>query len=240
MKASGSSSSLQYSVVEANTPWSFEHGFDQMAPREVEEARHHLQKLTIGSAPDAATGNADVDLPSASNARVPKRGHSVFTSGSVSAPARPTIPLPDVEYVQLEDKKRRKFLATAPALPQAPASASASTSTPAPSPTFPSPASRRPQRRRGNRRRGGGATRGTRKKAQGERFPCAYCVKTFTRKQDRDRHSRTACNASPLREAVVCPECHTALSRVDAVQRHWRQHENPTCPTPGWALSRRY
>ena len=282
MKASGSSSSLQYSVVEANSPWSFAHRFDQMAPREVEEARHHLQKLTIGSASDTTTGDADVDLPSASNTRVPKRSHSVFASGSVSAPARLTIPLPDVEYVQPEDNKRRKFFTIAPALlqPEAPPASApsftftfTSTSTPthspalAPAPIFlsqPPPAAENPQPPPapenpqpppapeapqpppapedpqpppapedpqppppGNHRR------------RGRRHPCDYCHKTFSRKQDRDRHTTTSCNASPRRETVECPECGSILSRLDAAQRHWRQHENPKCPTPEWASSRR-
>jgi len=37
---------------------------------------------------------------------------------------------------------------------------------------------------------------------------------------------------------VDCPECGAILSRLDAAQRHWRGHENPTCPTPEWVSSR--
>jgi hypothetical protein len=241
-QASSSSSSRQHSVVETSAPGPFAHGIDQKASHEVEEARHHfLQPITNvnGSTSDAATGNADVDLRSASNTHALKRSHSVIATGS--APARLTTPLPDVEYIQPEDDKRRKFLAIAPAPP--PASASASTFTSAPAPPFPSPspsistpASGRPQRRAGNRRRGGCTKTG--KNARGKRHPCEYCGKTFSRLQDQHRHTTTSCNASPLRSTVDCPECGSILSRLDAAQRHWRQHENPTCPTPDWVSCR--
>ncbi|KAN0116238.1 hypothetical protein V8E52_006063 [Russula decolorans] len=82
-----------------------------------------------------------VDLRSASTTRALKRSHSVIATGS--APARLTIPLPNVEYVQPEDDQGRKLLAIAPAPSPAFASASmstsTSTSTPSPVPTFPAP-----------------------------------------------------------------------------------------------------
>lgn len=250
-QASGSSSSRRHSVVEeTSAPGAFAHGADQKATREVEEAGHHFPPPIItfnGSTSDATTGNADVDPPvrSASNTRVLKRSHSAIGTGS--APARLTTPLPDVDYVhvQPEDDKRRKFLAIAPAPPPASAFAfaSTSTSTSAPAPPFTSPsssistpASGRPQRRPGNRRRGGGTKTG--KNARGKRHPCEYCPKTFSRLQDQHRHSTTSCSASPLRSTVVCPECGSILSRLDAAQRHWRGHENPTCPTPDWVSYR--
>jgi hypothetical protein len=247
-QASSSSSSRQQSVVQASVPGSFAYGIDQKATREDEEAGHHFPQPIMNvnrSTSDAAqaTGNADVDLRR-SNTRALKRSHSEVATGS--APARLTIPLPDVEYFQPEDEKRRKFLAIAPAPAPSPTSASASTPTPTPSPapTFPSsasvstPASGRSQRRPGNRRRGGGTTRSTGKNARGKRHPCEYCGKTFSRLQDQQRHSTTSCEASPHRSTVDCPECGAILSRLDAAQRHWRGHENPTCPTPDWVSGR--
>jgi hypothetical protein len=239
-QASSNSSSRRHSVSETSAPGSFAHGIDQKATREDEEAGHHFPQPIInvnGSTSDAATGSADVDLRSESNTRVLKRSHSIIATGS--APARLTTPLPDVEYVQLKDDKRRKFLAIAPAPPPVSASASTPTSTsaltfPSPSTSVSTPASERPQRRPGNRRRGGGTTRSTGKNARGKRHPCEFCGKTFSRLQDQQRHSTTSCNASPHRSTVDCPECGSILSRLDAAQRHWRGHENPTCPTPDW------
>lgn len=254
-QANSSSSSRRNSVVETGAPaGSFAHGIDQKVTREDEEAGRHSPQPIINvngsSTSDATPGNADVDLRggSALNTRALKRSHSVIATGS--APARLTVPLPDVEYVQPEDDKRRKFLAIAPAPSESPSPASAPACTPtsAPAPTFPSPsasdsvstpapASGKPQRRTGNRRRGGGT--GTRKNARGKRHPCTFCDKTFSRLQDQQRHCTTSCNASPHRLTVDCPECGAILSRVDAAQRHWRQHENPTCPTPDWVSTGR-
>lgn len=248
LQASSISSSRRHSVVETSAPVSFARGIIQKATREDEEVSYDRVPQPIinlnGCASDASTGNADVDLRSAPNTRVLKRSHSVIGS----APARLTAPLPDVESVRPEEDKRRKFLAIAPAPAPSPAAASTSTpSTPtsAPAPTFSSlpasistPASGgRPPRRPGNRRRGGGGT-STGKNARGKRHPCKYCGKTFSRLQDQQRHSTTACDASPHRSTVDCPECGAILSRLDAAQRHWRGHENPTCPTPEWVSGR--
>ena len=240
-QANSSSSTRPHSVEETNAPGSFAHGIDQKATREDEEAGYHFPQPIASvncSTSEAATGNADIDLRNALNTRVLKRPRSVIEIGS--APARLTIPLPDV---QLEDDERRKFLAIAPApLPASSSSTTISTPISAPAPTFPSPstpastpaASGRPQRRPGNRRRGGGKGPGknTRK------HPCEYCGKTFTRLQDQQRHIMTSCNASPHKSTVDCPECGAILSRMDAAQRHWRNHENPTCETPAWVSSR--
>lgn len=248
-QANSSPSSRQHSVVEASIPESFAHGIDQKATREGEEADDYSPQLIVnvnGFTSDAATGNTDVDpsFRGASNIRALKRSRSVVATGT--APARLTIPLPDVEYVQPAEEdnlKRRKFLAIAPAPSPTLASASASSSAsaptfPSPSASVPTPASGRPQRRPGNRRRGGGTTRSAGKNARGKRHPCEYCGKTFSRLQDQQRHSTTSCNASPHRSTVDCPECGAILSRLDAAQRHWRGHENPTCPTPDWVSGR--
>ena len=250
-QASFNSSSRRHSAVEASVPESFAHGIHQKAAREDEEAGHHSPQPIMnvnGFTSDVATGNANVDLHTASNTRPLKRRHSVIATGS--APPRLTIPLPDLEHVQPEDDKRRKFLAIAPAPSPTSASASASASTsttaspapifPSPSPSafIPTPASEKPQRRPGNRRRGGGTTRSTGKNARGKRHPCEYCGKTFSRLQDQQRHSTTSCDASPIRSTVECPECKAILSRLDAAQRHWRGHENPSCPAPEWASGR--
>lgn len=235
-----------HSVVETSAPGSFAHGIVQKATREGEVGHDRVPQQVInlnGSTSDASTGNADVDLCSAPITRVLKRSRSVTAMGS--APARLTAPLPDVESVPEEDK-RRKFLAIAPVPSPTAASASTpSTPTPAPAPTFPSspasistPASGgRPPRRPGNRRRGGGS-KSAGKNPRGKRHPCRYCNKTFSRLQDQQRHSTTACDASPHRSTVDCPECGSILSRLDAAQRHWRGHENPTCPTPEWVSGR--
>jgi hypothetical protein len=238
-----------HSVVETTAPGSFAHGIDQKATREDEEAGYHFPSQPIinpnhsTSPSEAATGNADVDLRgSASNTHVLKRTYSAMTIGS--APARLTTPLPDI---QPEEDKRRKFLAILPAPPPAPAHASGSTPTPifGPAPSFPSPtlkstpASGKPQRRTGNRRRGG-STSSTGKNARGKRHPCEYCNQIFTRLQDRDRHIMRSCSASPHKAAVVCPECGAILSRKDAAQRHYRNHENPKCATPEWVSSGRF
>ncbi|KAH9978384.1 hypothetical protein BJV74DRAFT_859541, partial [Russula compacta] len=103
-----------------------------------------------------------------------------------------------------------------------------------PPPPAPSPASisgsssistaSAPQRRAGRRR-----------PQRVRRTPCEFCAKTFARIQDAQRHMATSCSANPDKMGVECPECHSVLSRLDAAQRHWRGHENPTCETPAWA-----
>ncbi len=218
-QARSSPSSRRHSNVDTSALGPFAHGIDHMATRE---------DMVNGS--NAATGNANVDLRSAPNTCVLKRSLSDIAAGS--APARLTNPLPDIEYVQPKEEKRRKFLDIAPAPPPASASTSAPTPTPAPA-----PASATPQRRPGNRRRGGGSTT---KNTRGKRHPCEYCGKTFSRFQDQHRHSTTACDASPHRFTMQCPQCPAILSRKDAAQRHWRGHasEDPTCPAPDWVSSR--
>lgn len=84
------------------------------------------------------------------------------------------------------------------------------------------------QRRRAGNRRAGAARRV-------KRTPCEFCTKTFSRMQDAQRHMATTCTANPDKTGVECPECHSVLSRLDAAQRHWRGHENPTCEPPAWA-----
>lgn len=241
---------LPYSVEETSAPVPFARGIGQKATREDEEAAYYFPQPIINasrpaSTSETATGNADVDpRGSASSTRVLKRTHSAMATGS--APARLSTPLPDL---QPEEDKRRKFLAILPAPPPVSASGSTATSTPifAPAPTFPSPtstststpASGKPQRRTGgNRRRGGGSSSSGGRNARGKRHPCEYCNKTFSRLQDQQRHSTTSCNASPHKATVECPECGAILSRMDAAQRHWRNHENPKCATPDWVSSR--
>ena len=235
-QAVGSPFTHPLSVVETSAS---KHGIDQKAKQEHDEEAARPFPQPIISAKrcnsEAATGNADVALRSAPNPRVLKRTHSAIGIASGSAPARLTIPLPDV---QPEEDKRRKFQAIAPAPPPTSTSVSASTPVSAPAPTFPStpvstPAPGKPQRRSGNRRRGGGTGKNSRVK-----HPCKYCPKTFTRLQDQQRHITTSCNASPEKKTVPCPECGSILSRVDAAQRHWRSHANPKCETPEWVSSR--
>ena len=231
---------------------SFGYAIVQKTMREDGEAGYHFPQPIIinvkGSASDhaAATGNADVDLRSAANTRrVLKRRHSLIATGS--ATARLTTPPPDVE-----DDKRRKLLPIAPAPLPASSSSSTRTSTPtsipapapAPTPTAvptsapPAPGGR-PQRRPVNGRRGASASGArTSKNLRGKRYPCDYCPKTFSRMQDQHRHTTTSCNASPNRSTVDCPECGAILSRLDAAQRHWRGHENPSCETPDWVSGR--
>jgi C2H2 type zinc finger protein len=205
------------SVMETSVP-PLAKGIDQNATRKDEEAGQYIPA-------------------SNTRARVLKRRSSVFANGS--SPARLKTPVPDVEYAQSDDNRRRKFLAIAPAPTSASAPASTPTPTPVPVPApaapISTPASARPPRRPGNRRRGGGTTGRARKK---ERHPCRVCKKTFSRSQDLERHIRTSCTSSNQRATVVCPECHSVLSRMDAAQRHWRAHQNPTCPPPDWVSSR--
>lgn len=129
--------------------------------------------------------------------------------------------------------------------PPSPSPSPSSPLSPPPSPftpaALPEPAAAGNPRRTVTRRRGGGGAR-TRTGAAGARarprHPCEYCPKTFSRLQDQQRHSSTSCDASPNRATVDCPECGQILSRLDAAQRHWRGHENPSCEPPEWVSSR--
>jgi hypothetical protein len=127
----------------------------------------------------------------------------------------------------------------APAFPSSPSPSPSSSPSPF-TPAAPEPAPAGRPRRTTRRRGGGGGTRTRAAAAAGRarRYPCEYCPKTFSRLQDQQRHSTTSCDASPHRETVSCPECGAILSRLDAAQRHWRGHENPSCEPPEWVSGR--
>jgi len=255
-------SSSQCTIAAAASAAPFAHAIGQNATHEEEETNYYYvpQPINDVTTTTTITGNADVVVVVdhhlrriLSNSRVPKRSRDVVATGS--APARLAVPLPEVERAQLpgDDSEyyRRKFLAIAPA-PESPlASGSGSgsgSSTPTPTPTstplpvpVSAPSTPAPVKpRRANRRRAAGSSSSsTTTTRRTKRFPCEYnCGKTFSRLQDQQRHSVSACDASPTRATVVCPECRSVLSRLDAAQRHWRGHENPTCAAPDWVSSR--
>jgi Zinc finger, C2H2 type len=165
----------------------------------------------------AATGASGFVVP---NVHMSKRRRSVNNkTTSSSAPALFPIPLPNVERAgdnydggSINDDNDVPPIVR----PSAPSPVPATTPS--------------TQRRAPRRRTGMGSGRTTRAK----RTPCEYCKKTFSRVQDAQRHMTTSCAASEEKMGVECPECNAVLSRLDAAQRHWRGHENPTCPPPAW------
>lgn len=173
------------------------------------------------------TVGGDTSFPITGTRNVPsvhmsKRRRSITQATSTSAPALFPVPLPNVEPGANYDGVSNDESPTA----QPP---TASVPAAAPSLSPPPPASTSTPRR-ARRRTGTGAGRATRAK----RTPCKFCGKTFSRVQDMQRHTSASCEASPDKTGVQCPECCQVLSRLDAAQRHWRGHENPTCPPPEW------
>ncbi|KAI0299491.1 hypothetical protein BC826DRAFT_34644 [Russula brevipes] len=173
---------------------------------------------------EASGRGVNVNQHLLSGVRASKRMRSV--TAATSAPPRLPIPLPDVERTPSDpaasgsadegDNSATLLHAPAPVfLAPSPSPSSARSPTPAPG-----------QRNRG-RRRGG--------TARAKRTPCNFCPKTFSRMQDAQRHMDTSCMQNPEKQGVQCPECGAVLSRLDAAQRHWRGHENPSCEAPEWA-----
>ncbi|KAF8260980.1 hypothetical protein EI94DRAFT_840316 [Lactarius quietus] len=153
---------------------------------------------------------------------------------ATSAPARFTVPLPNIEHAHLEidDDDGRSSISVSSsqsfALVSTPGSTTGSlvqVPSPLPSPLSPAPA---PAQRRVRRRAG----------TRARRTKCEYCPKTFSRMQDAERHARSSCPDNPKKAGVPCPECGEILSRQDSAQRHWRGHENPQREPPDWASMR--
>ncbi|KAI9451120.1 hypothetical protein BJY52DRAFT_1299435 [Lactarius psammicola] len=150
---------------------------------------------------------------------------------ATSAPARFTVPLPNIEHPHErndcdDEDDDSSVSSSSSSLSQSlalftPGSASTSTTSLLPFTHI-------------RRRRAGTSTSGGRAR----RTKCQFCPKTFSRAQDAQRHAATTCDASPEKAGVQCPECGNVLSRLDAAQRHWRGHENPQCETPAWANTR--
>jgi hypothetical protein len=160
-------------------------------------------------------------FPSAADGHLSKRRRYITKGTSAaSAPALFPVPLPEVDDGGSTEEGNGKPHITLPPATSAAASASVFAAPPAPTST----------QRRTRRRTGTGGGRTTRAK----RTPCEFCGKTFSRVQDAQRHITTSCAASPEKAGVECPECNAVLSRLDAAQRHWRGHENPTSPRPAW------
>ncbi|KAI0298139.1 hypothetical protein B0F90DRAFT_1735309 [Multifurca ochricompacta] len=158
------------------------------------------------------------------DAHASKRRRSI--TKVTSAPARFTIPLPIVENVYDYDEGFIFSMSSSIST-----STSTSTSTPSPTPTpAPAPAEATTRAQRKNAR-----GRVSLSSSRTKRTRCDFCSKTFSRPQDAQRHMATSCAASPEKAGVECPECDAVLSRLDAAQRHWRSHENPTCEPPSWA-----
>ena len=151
---------------------------------------------------------------------------------ATSAPARFTVPLPDVEHAHenCDDDDGSSTVSSSNSTQSLTLSTPLSTS----ASLFPSPAPASkpalPASRRGPRRRGASSRRAGR----APRTQCEYCPKDFSRAQDAQRHATMSCPENPNREGVRCPECGEVLSRIDSAQRHWRNHKNPQCEPPTW------
>ncbi|KAH8986087.1 hypothetical protein EDB86DRAFT_2956729 [Lactarius hatsudake] len=155
---------------------------------------------------------------------------------ATSAPARFTVPLPNVEKNDCEDddddgvsSSSGSSQSLAPLTPATGSASPAPLSSPVP---VPAPAPRRARRRAGA---GGGGSGSGGRAARAKRTKCDFCPRTFSRAQDAQRHAVASCMENPNREGVRCPECGEVLSRLDSAQRHWRGHENPECEAPEWA-----
>ncbi|KAH8986700.1 hypothetical protein EDB92DRAFT_1230348 [Lactarius akahatsu] len=178
-------------------------------------------------------------FPAAADAHTSKRmradGGAIVKA--TSAPARFTVPLPNVEKNDCDDDDDGGVSGPGQSLaPFTPATASTSTA-PLPSPvpastSAPAPA---PAPRRARRRAGTGAGGSGGRAARARRTKCEFCPRTFSRAQDAQRHAVASCAENPDKAGVRCPECGEVLSRLDSAQRHWRGHENPQCETPKWA-----
>ncbi|KAH9073554.1 hypothetical protein EDB83DRAFT_2672875 [Lactarius deliciosus] len=157
---------------------------------------------------------------------------------ATSAPARFTVPLPNVEKNDCDDDDDDVSSSSGSGQslgPLTPATGSASPallSSPVPVPASPSTVAPAPARR-ARRRAGTGGSGG--RPARAKRTKCEFCPRTFSRAQDAQRHAVASCAENPDREGVRCPECGEVLSRQDSAQRHWRGHENPQCEAPEWA-----
>ncbi|KAI9442902.1 hypothetical protein H4582DRAFT_1921000 [Lactarius indigo] len=158
---------------------------------------------------------------------------------ATSAPARFTVPLPNVEKNDCDDDDSVSSgsgglsQSLAPLTPTSASTSSYSTSLPSPVPaSTPAAAPRRARRRAGTKGGSGGRA------ARVRRTKCEFCPKTFSRAQDAQRHAAASCAENPGKAGVPCPECGEVLSREDSAKRHWRGHENPQCETPEWAHSR--
>lgn len=193
----------------------------------------HSTIATTGSAPARLTVLPDIEQPYQS------RKFLAIAPAPPFAPRSPS-PTPSASSTSTSTLAPR-VRAPAPAFPSpSPSPCSSPSPSPSPSPPPSAPASGKPRRTTGTgtRRRGGGTKTKATAGGRSKRHPCEYCPKTFSRLQDQQRHSSTSCNASPNRATVVCPECGSVLSRLDAAQRHWRGHENPSCAPPEWVSSR--
>ncbi|KAI0746650.1 hypothetical protein C8Q80DRAFT_1271511 [Daedaleopsis nitida] len=49
---------------------------------------------------------------------------------------------------------------------------------------------------------------------------CQWCLRSFTRAGDRDRHIERSCKFSPFHKVDQCPKCFQPMSRPDALLRH--------------------
>lgn len=221
--ATGTASFRRHSVGEASAPLGY--AAAQKAKRAVSEDGEYVPKINING--ESLDGDVNAHQNFVSDVRAPKRLRPVATP--TSAPAL-LIPLPTTQWAPRE---------TATANASVDGDNSDRTS-PAPVPT--TTTTRRPAtgRRTASSSSGSGSThRRPRKRttpARTKRTPCEYCAKTFSRVQDAQRHVATSCAASPDKSGIECPECGSVLSRLDAAQRHWRGHENPSCEAPDWAL----
>ncbi|KAH9046678.1 hypothetical protein EDB84DRAFT_1575702 [Lactarius hengduanensis] len=154
---------------------------------------------------------------------------------ATSAPARCTVPLPNVEKNDCDDDDGKSSVSVSSGsssqslAPFTPATGSTSTASASTSPVVPAPAPRRARRRAGT----GGSGSGGRA-ARARRTKCDFCPRTFSRAQDAQRHAVASCAENPGKAGVRCPECGEVLSRLDSAQRHWRGHENPQCEAPEW------
>jgi hypothetical protein len=155
---------------------------------------------------------------------------------ATSAPARFTVPLPNVEHAHHEKNDCDDDDGSSSISSSSQSSLTLTTPLSMSASLFPSPAPAARASRRGGRRRAG--TSGGRV-VRTPRTPCEYCPKTFTRAQDAQRHAAASCPENPNREGVRCPECGEVLSRSDSAQRHYRGHKNPQSEPPAsWVDTR--
>jgi len=217
--ATGTASFRRHSVGEASAPLGY--AASRKAKRELIEDGDYVPKINING--ESLDGNVDVNQQFVLDVRAPKRLRPIVTP--TSAPAL-LIPLPTFEHAPQEtdnasvsEDNNFKLDRTSPA--------------PVPTTTL------RPSTQSARSSKSGSTHRRARRRtapARAKRTPCEYCTKTFSRVQDAERHIATSCTANPDKMGVECPECGSVLSRLDAAQRHWRGHENPSCEPPEWAL----